>query len=336
MATLFYSASKSASTNCTGSNGAMSCNFSPVPTYLMGRPSSDATAKTMPPRAVPSSLVRMTPLTPESCDELLGLDESVLAGSGVHYQQHFMGCLRVVLLQDLHDLLQLLHQVELGMQATGGIHDQDVGASCLRRLHGIVNDRSRIGAVLVAYHRNADSLAPGLDLLRGGGAEGIARGQHHSVLLSLQLIGKLGDTGSLANAVDAYDQVDRDGRGLRKDQRLRISQQDFELFFEGVPQLATAREMLRLSALAQRLYELLGRLHADVAANQRLLQLVPELLRDVIVLQSLVDPAEDLAGAPETEPERVTEEAPLRRGCRLRLATFGKDTSVRRRTLGST
>src|SRR6266566_4540260 len=51
-----------ASTNVAGSKGARSSGPSPSPTSFTGTPSSRWTATTMPPLAVPSSLVRMIPV----------------------------------------------------------------------------------------------------------------------------------------------------------------------------------------------------------------------------------------------------------------------------------
>src|SRR6266511_2297898 len=58
------SSARSASTKASGSNGARSCSPSPRPTSLTGMPSSRWTATTMPPLAVPSSLVRTSPVPP--------------------------------------------------------------------------------------------------------------------------------------------------------------------------------------------------------------------------------------------------------------------------------
>src|SRR6185312_2418813 len=47
-----------------GSNGRRSSAFSPTPIAWIGRPNFSAAATRMPPRAVPSSLVMMSPVTP--------------------------------------------------------------------------------------------------------------------------------------------------------------------------------------------------------------------------------------------------------------------------------
>src|SRR6266511_46549 len=58
------SSARSASTKASGSKGARSWAPSPRPTSLTGMPRSRWTATTMPPLAVPSSLVSTTPVTP--------------------------------------------------------------------------------------------------------------------------------------------------------------------------------------------------------------------------------------------------------------------------------
>ena len=50
----------------------------------------------------------------------------------VHHKPAMMGSGRVVLLQDAADLGQLLHQIALGVEAAGCVHDQPVAAPRLR------------------------------------------------------------------------------------------------------------------------------------------------------------------------------------------------------------
>ncbi len=56
--------SNNAETNSLGSNSSRSSEPSPTPMSLIGNPSSFRIARTMPPLAVPSSLVSTTPVTP--------------------------------------------------------------------------------------------------------------------------------------------------------------------------------------------------------------------------------------------------------------------------------
>src|SRR5690606_21868414 len=59
---LFGSHAVKSATNPAGSNTSKSSGRSPVPTNLIGTPNSFSTATTIPPRAVPSSFDRITPL----------------------------------------------------------------------------------------------------------------------------------------------------------------------------------------------------------------------------------------------------------------------------------
>src|SRR5438270_8136999 len=53
------------------------------------------------------------------------LDDGVLASRGVQHQQRaYVG--NLLAFQNTTDLLELLHQVDLGVQPTGGVHNQQV------------------------------------------------------------------------------------------------------------------------------------------------------------------------------------------------------------------
>jgi hypothetical protein len=52
-----------ASTKASGSKASRSSNCSPVPMYRTGRPSASLMPNTAPPRAVPSSLATISPVT---------------------------------------------------------------------------------------------------------------------------------------------------------------------------------------------------------------------------------------------------------------------------------
>ena len=97
----------------------------------------------------------------------------VLAGAGVEHQQHFVRRVGVELADHPANLLQLFHQVVFGVQTTGGVGDQHVDATGLGGLHGVEDHRSRVGAGVLGDHRDLVALAPDLQLLDGGGAEGV-------------------------------------------------------------------------------------------------------------------------------------------------------------------
>jgi hypothetical protein len=52
-------------------------------------------------------------------------------------------------------------------------------------LNGVVDHRSGIGAAVLSDHRDPVALAPDLQLLDGGGAEGVAGRQQHRMPIVL-------------------------------------------------------------------------------------------------------------------------------------------------------
>ncbi len=83
------------------------------------------------------------------------------------------------------DLAELGHQVVLGVEAAGGVDDQLVDLARLGRVDGVVDHGARVGALALADDLDAQALAPERELLDGGGAEGVARGEHHPLALLL-------------------------------------------------------------------------------------------------------------------------------------------------------
>ena len=58
--------------------------------------------------------------------KLLGLFKCVLSGRTVQYQQDFVRCIGNHFLHHILDLGQLVHQIDLVMQATGGIDNHHI------------------------------------------------------------------------------------------------------------------------------------------------------------------------------------------------------------------
>ena len=104
----------------SGWNASSASVFSPTPTNFSGWPVTERMESAAPPRASPSILVRMTPVMPEPLVELIGRFHRVLAGHGVRDEQNLGRIQRFL------QLLQLLHQLFVDMQAAGGVDQQDV------------------------------------------------------------------------------------------------------------------------------------------------------------------------------------------------------------------
>ena len=117
-----------------------------MPTNLTGRSSWWRMAMTMPPLAVPSSLARKMPVTLDGLEEFLGLADGVLAGGGVEDEEDFVGGAGDLLVDDAADLGQLAHQVVLGLEAAGGVDDEDVELAGDGGVAGVEGDGGGVGA----------------------------------------------------------------------------------------------------------------------------------------------------------------------------------------------
>ncbi len=152
-----------------------------------------------------------------------------MSGAGVEHQQHLVGRLGIEFRDYPADLLQLFHQVRLGVEAPGRIRNQHVGSAGGGGVQGVVNHGSGIGAGVLCHYRDLITLTPGLELLDGGGAKGITGGKHHRTAVGLEAVGQLADGGGLAAAVDAdHQHHEGSGERLRNLKRCRHRRQHRE------------------------------------------------------------------------------------------------------------
>ena len=128
---------KIARANPSASNGWRSSSDSPTPTSFTGTPSWCWIARTIPPFAMPSSLVRTTPVSGAASLNSLRLADAVLPGRRVEHEQRLVRGVRVELAGDGRDLAKLLHEVLLGLQPAGRVDEDDV------RTAGSARPRSR-------------------------------------------------------------------------------------------------------------------------------------------------------------------------------------------------
>ena len=120
----------------------------------------------------------------EGLVERLGDVDGVLAGHRVDDEE------RVVGLDGLGDLADLLHQLGVDGEAAGGVDDDDVAALVARFLDAAPGDGDGVGGL--AEHRHADLLAEDAELLDGGGALEVGADQQRVAALLLEPAGELG------------------------------------------------------------------------------------------------------------------------------------------------
>ena len=105
---------------------------------------------------------------------------------------------------------QLVHQVGLVLQPAGGVDQQHVGCrrprAAFERVEG---EAGGVGADLRAATTGQPVRSPQIcSCSIGGGAEGVAGGEHDRLALACGMLGQLADGRGLAGAVDADHQDD--------------------------------------------------------------------------------------------------------------------------------
>ena len=107
---------------------------------MMGLPVTARTESAAPPRASPSSFVRIDAVEVDRVEELLGDVDRVLAGHRVEHHEHVLRLRRVA---HAHELV---HQVGVDVQPAGGVDDHDVAALRGRRLDAVARDGHGVAA----------------------------------------------------------------------------------------------------------------------------------------------------------------------------------------------
>ena len=202
----------------------------------------------------------------------------------------------MLLAQHLTDLGQLFHKVDLGLQAAGGIHKEDVHLFGQGAIHGFVGHGGRIGTGGAGMEERAHALGPDLQLLDGRRTEGVGRGDHDLFALHAGTMGQLGDGGGLAHAVDA-DEEHHFGRVHGAD----ATRQTEDLVHFGHEQAAYvfhAGHVLLAGPFTQTLHQLQRRFVAQVSHDEELFQFFPETFVEFAVAaeQAVQTAGELLAG----------------------------------------
>jgi len=99
--------------------------------------------------------------------------QAVLTCGCVHDEEGLVGCAGDEFFRGATHLVELLHQIGLGVRAAGGVNDDDLCAAGLgggRRRHRVRRrDRHLVGF----DDLNVGALGPDFELFDGGGAEGV-------------------------------------------------------------------------------------------------------------------------------------------------------------------
>ena len=142
---------------------------------------------------------------------------------------------------------------------------------------GVEHHGAGVGAFAVLDYLAVRALCPDGELLGGGGAEGVRRGQEDLLALGGVFRGQLAYRGRLAHAVHTHHEYDG-GLGLQ----LQLEAAHAQVLGQDVHQraldLVRAAQGVGAHALAQLLHRLHGGVRSGVGQYQRVLQLLKELL----------------------------------------------------------
>ena len=187
------------------------------------------------------------------------------------------------------------------MEAPGGVDEHELGAAPLGLLDHLVAHARGVGAALARHHVDARALAPDLELLDGGRAEGVGAADEAARAGLTGAPGELAHRGRLAGPVDADEQdaARKVGEGVA----LGGGELRGETAGQRVAKLVGTGEVLARRLLAQVVGHAHGDLGAHVTHDERVLEVLPEVLVDLAAhVEDLVD---RLARALEAGPQAV-------------------------------
>ena len=184
-----------------------------------------------------------------------------------------MRSLRNLTLNNAVDLLQLVHQVGLIMQAACSINEQNISLTRNSSLHGIKDNCCRVCTLSMTDNVTVSAFAPNLQLLAGCGAEGVACCQNNLILEQCKVVCQLADGRSFAYAVNA-DNEDNRRLSTNTCTLTAVLKQLGHILFEKGNNILGALDFLRLGSLAYCFNELFRCFYAYVRRQQNHLQLI--------------------------------------------------------------
>src|SRR5680860_1264891 len=115
------------------------------------------------------------------------------AASDVYKRQHVLWLAGIGAVDDALYLLELFHEVVLGVQPSGCVDEQQVVVAGLAELRAVEGHRRRVAVVGAGDRRDAEALAPDRQLGATGGPKGVAGGEHHLAPVAAVVGAELGD-----------------------------------------------------------------------------------------------------------------------------------------------
>ncbi len=198
--------------------------------------------------------------------ERLRAVDGVLAGHRIDHQIDLIGSHALV------DHRELVHQLGVDVQTTGGVEDRYVGSRFLGLLHRGVAEGDGVFRVKIGVDRQAKLLAEHLQLLDGGGTLQVGRHQQRLAAAGGQDLPELAAGRRLARTLQAAEHQHRDVAAEMERMIDRPHQAD-QLLVDDVNELLGGIERFENrfahGLLANALHEVLDHRQADVGLQQR-------------------------------------------------------------------
>src|SRR5690348_8223615 len=138
--------------------------------------------------------------------EFAGLRQAVLSRGRVENEENIVWRAGDHFGRSALHFFEFGHQIGFRVQATSGVHDDDIGRARLGGGHGIVNHGSGVGAGLLLDDFHAIALGPDFELLDGRGAESVCGTKDYAAMLLPQPVCQFADAGRFAGAIDPHDE----------------------------------------------------------------------------------------------------------------------------------
>ena len=193
----------------SGANGSRSETFSPTPMYMIGLPMVSRMDSAAPPRASPSSLVRMTPSTPTASSNPLATFTASWPVMASTARMHLVNGRR------LADVAQLIEQRLVDLQPAGGVDDDHVAVEPGRLRDAARGELRNLGLPIRDGHRDLVVQPQLLELLHRRRPRDVGCDQHRPVAVAPDGQAELGGGGGLARALepDQHDHRRADAAG---------------------------------------------------------------------------------------------------------------------------
>jgi len=233
-------------------------------------------------------------------EKFFSLADGVLAGRGVEDEEDFVRGTGDAFVDDLANFGKLTHEVLLRVQAAGGVDDEDIDVAGEGGIAGVEGDGGGVGAHLMFDDLDVDALGPDGELFDGGGAKGVASGDHDGLALAFEVLAELGDGGGFAGAVDAGDEDDGGTRGCEFEGAGFDGPVAFHFGFEEVEDFVAGGDFPGVPGGVEVFHDFEGGFDAEVAGDEALFEFVEELLIELAAAEERFEATdEDVAGLGE-------------------------------------